>query len=207
MTGSEPDDELNPTRVYEEHTYHAAISGYNPGQKKSLQEYANLHAEDESLRRWKESLGIVPGAAPADANAPKLTIHKLALESSVLPNGSLGIQLDRPGELERLSKEPLQVPEGIEYSVMIRFSVGSEVLSGLKYIHVVRRAGMPVDRMEEMIGSYPPRNEPCEKRFAPSEAPSGFLARSGINSVRSKVVDDDGTVYADFAWSFKLVKA
>ncbi|PKI83490.1 hypothetical protein MVES_002641 [Malassezia vespertilionis] len=171
MTGSEPDDELNPTRVYEEHTYHAAISGYNPGQKKSLQEYANLHAEDESLRRWKESLGIVPGAAPADANAPKLTIHKLALESSVLPNGSLGIQLDRPGELERLSKEPLQVPEGIEYSVMIRFS------------------------------AFGP------KRFAPSEAPSGFLARSGINSVRSKVVDDDGTVYADFAWSFKLVKA
>lgn len=78
------------------------------------------------------------------------------------------------------------------------------MLSGLKYLHVVRRAGLPVDRMEEMIGSYPPRGEPYVKRFAPSEAPSGMLARSGTNSVRSRIIDDDGVVYADFSWSFKV---
>lgn len=37
------------------------------------------------------------------------------------------------------------------------------------------------------------------------EAPSGMLAR-GTYNVRSRVVDDDGTVYADFAWSFALAK-
>ena len=42
----------------------------------------------------------------------------------------------------------------------INFTVGREVLSGLKYLHVVRRAGVPVDRMEEMVGSYAPRAEP-----------------------------------------------
>lgn len=81
------------------------------------------------------------------------------------------------------------------------------MLSGLKYLQVVKRAGVPVDRMEEMIGSYPPRTEPYVKRFAPSVAPSGFLARSGTNSVRTRIVDDDGSVFADFSWAFKLVKA
>ncbi|WFD39932.1 rho GDP dissociation inhibitor [Malassezia japonica] len=190
-------DDLNPTPT----------AGYQPGEKKSLQEYAALDAEDESLRRWKESLGITAGGSAPNPNEPKLTIHSLALESDKIPSGSIGIQLDQPGDLERVSKNPLQIPEGIEYAVVINFTVGREVLSGLKYLHVVRRAGLPVDRMEEMIGSYPPRGEPYVKRFAPSEAPSGMLARSGTNSVRSRIIDDDGVVYADFSWSFKLVKA
>ncbi|WFD41568.1 rho GDP dissociation inhibitor [Malassezia psittaci] len=189
-------EDLNPTPT----------AGYQPGQKKSLQEYAALDAEDESLRRWKESLGISSGSAAMDPNAPKLTIHTLALESDSLKDGSIVLRLDQPGDLERASKSPLQIPEGIEYAVAITFSVGREVLSGLKYLQVVRRAGVPVDRMEEMIGSYPPRAQPYEKRFAPSEAPSGMLARSGTNSVRTRIIDDDGAVYADFAWSFKLVK-
>lgn len=55
-----------------------------------------------------------------------------------------------------------------------------------------------------MIGSYPPRAEPYTKQFPPSESPSGFLARSGTNSVRSRITDDDGVVYADFSWQFKV---
>jgi len=34
--------------------------GYKPGQKKTAEEYAALDAEDESLARWKASLGIAP---------------------------------------------------------------------------------------------------------------------------------------------------
>ncbi|WFD31882.1 rho GDP dissociation inhibitor [Malassezia sp. CBS 17886] len=199
-----------------------ATSGYKPGQKFSIQEYASLDAEDESLRRWKENLGLSASAVDGavDQNAPKIVIHSLSLESAALAGGAVRIQLDRPGELEKLEKNPLQVIEGIEYNVVLTFTVGREVFSGLKYLHVVRRAGMPVDRMEEMIGSYPPRKEPYTKRFAPSEAPSGLLARSGTNSVRSRyvrgraagdlrasIIDDDGVVFADFSWSFKLVKA
>ena len=60
-----------------------------------------------------------------------------------------------------------------------------------------------VDKMEEMIGSYGPRAEPYEKTFASSEAPSGLLAR-GNYSVRSRVVDDDGNVFADWEWAFKV---
>jgi Rho GDP-dissociation inhibitor len=38
---------------------------------KTTEEYAKLDAEDESLARWKASLGIVPGADAGSANGPK----------------------------------------------------------------------------------------------------------------------------------------
>lgn len=41
---------------------------------------------------------------------------------------------------------------------------------------------------------------------ARSCSPTGMLARSGSYAVRSRVIDDDGTVYADFEWTFKLGK-
>jgi hypothetical protein len=39
-----------------------------------------------------------------------------------------------------------------------------------------------------------------------SHSPTGMLARSGSYAVRSRVIDDDGKVYADFEWTFKLAK-
>lgn len=54
---------------------HSATAGYKPGEKKSIQEYAMLDAQDESLRRWKESLGISSDAAGAfNPNAPKVCV-------------------------------------------------------------------------------------------------------------------------------------
>ena len=46
--------------------------GYKPGAAKSADEYARLDAEDESLARWKASLGIVPGAG-GSATGPKVS--------------------------------------------------------------------------------------------------------------------------------------
>lgn len=42
------DDDLVPTQT----------AGYTPGQKKTLDEYNQLDAQDESLKKWKESLGL-----------------------------------------------------------------------------------------------------------------------------------------------------
>lgn len=78
-----------------------------------------------------------------------------------------------------------------------------------------------------MLGSYGPRPEAYTKDFDPEESPSGMLARSGSYNVRSRVIDDDGEVYAgalpftlhvqwpnlntlspslDWEWTFKLAK-
>lgn len=189
------DEELQPTQT----------AGFKVGEKKTLDEYTQLDANDESLNRWKASLGITGDAKALDG--PKLTVHSLALESESAPGGKVQISLDgSPQELEALRKNPMTIKEGIEYNIAITFSVGATVLSGLKYLHVVKRAGVTVDKMEEMIGSYGPRTEPYVKRFLTEEAPSGMLVRSGSNVVRSRIIDDDGNVYTDFTWSFKIGK-
>jgi RHO protein GDP dissociation inhibitor len=46
------------------------FQGYKPTAAKSTDEYAQLDAEDESLARWKASLGIVPGVG-GDTSGPK----------------------------------------------------------------------------------------------------------------------------------------
>lgn len=55
-----------------------------------------------------------------------------------------------------------------------------------------------VDKLEQMLGSYAPHPEgqPYTKLFQEEESPSGMLARSGAYNVRSRVIDDDGEIYA-----------
>ena len=61
---------------------------------------------------------------------------------------------------------------------------------------------LKVDKLEEMLGSYGPRDEHYIKNFEAEESPSGILARSGSYGVRSRVVDDDGEVYAGTCYPF-----
>lgn len=187
------DEDLKPSQT----------AGYNPGVAKTLEEYANLDAQDESLRKWKESLGIVPGTA---ANGkPTLSICSLSLHS---PDLSTPIVMDLTNQetLLKYKKEPITIKEGAEYSVEIAFKVEGGVISGVKYLQVVKRAGVKLDKLESMIGSYGPSSDVHVKRFVSEEAPSGMLARSGTYTARSRVIDDDGTVWADFEWSFKIAK-
>jgi Rho GDP-dissociation inhibitor len=52
--------------------------GYKLGEKKSVAEYAQLDAEDESLARWKASLGIGAGQlTPGDPSKPKVRLKVL----------------------------------------------------------------------------------------------------------------------------------
>jgi hypothetical protein len=51
--------------------------GYRPsGPAKTADEYAKLDAEDESLARWKASLGITPGQGSSAASGPKVCFHR-----------------------------------------------------------------------------------------------------------------------------------
>ncbi len=47
------------------------VTGYNPAAGKTVDEYRNLDATDESLARWKASLGL-NSAASGDTNGPKV---------------------------------------------------------------------------------------------------------------------------------------
>jgi len=53
-----------------------------------------------------------------------------------------------------------------------------------------------------MLGAYAPSPDgsPYTKKFPEEESPSGMLARSGTYNVRSRVIDDDGQIYAGALW-------
>jgi Rho GDP-dissociation inhibitor len=107
-----------------------------------------------------------------------------------------------------LKKKPFTIKEGCEYQMKATFVVQHQVLSGLKYIQVLKRHGVRVNKDQEMIGSYPPSTtgKPIyEKKFAKEEAPSGMLARGHYDAV-SRFVDDDDVTHLEFEWSFDIGK-
>ncbi|WVF67431.1 hypothetical protein IAT40_002187 [Kwoniella sp. CBS 6097] len=188
------EDELAPTET----------EGYKVGQSKTVAELAALDQEDESLQRWKASLGL--GTAGGGGGSKKVVLKTLFLQSPTLPK-QITIDLTQgPAELAKLKKEPLTIKEGVEYSVGITFTVENEIVSGLKYLQVVKRTGITVDKTEAMLGSYGPQEAAYTKVFASEESPSGMIARSGSYVVRSRVIDDDKHVWLDFEWGFKLGK-
>ncbi len=78
--------------------------------------------------------------------------------------------LSQPDSLAALKKNPVTIKEGAEYAVELKFSINHDVVTGLRYIQVVRRAGINVDKLESMIGSFGPSAEPMTKRFVTEEA-------------------------------------
>jgi len=133
----------------------------------------------------------------------------LELDSPTLPPGkTIVFNLSDTAKLANTKKNPIVIKEGVEYNVRITFKVNHSIISGVRYIQLVKRSGIKVDKLEQMLGSYgpSPTGEPYKKNFDPEESPSGILARSGSYNVRSRVIDDDGEVYADWEWSFKLAK-
>ncbi|KAI9842176.1 MAG: hypothetical protein M1838_003243 [Thelocarpon superellum] len=191
------DDDLAPSRT----------EGYKVGEKKTVEEYKNLDQNDDSLRRWKESLGIGTGNSIADANDPRRAII-LSLALEVEGRDDFIVDLTVPGALEKLKGKPFTIKEGARFRMKAKFRVQHDVLSGLKYLQVVKRKGIRVAKDEEMIGSYPPNNEGqpfYEKKFASEEAPSGMMMRGHYDAV-SKFIDDDDQTHLKFEWSFDITK-
>ncbi|RKO82710.1 rho-gdp dissociation inhibitor [Blyttiomyces helicus] len=180
-------DDLAPT----------ATSGYKVGAKKTVEELAQLDAADESLKKWKESLGLKGQAAgPAD-DPRKVVVLALALE--VDGRSDVVVDLSTPDAIKALENQNMTIKEGVEYRLKVKFKVQHDVISGLKYLHVVKRKGIKVDKMEEMLGSYGPAADPYEKKFLTEEAPSGMLAR-GHYVVKSRFVDDDNHCHLEWTW-------
>lgn len=108
------------------------------------------------------------------------------------------VSLPRQAQTKIKQTEPISfapLPSDSSHSPRFVFSLANFILPCAK-----------VDKMEAMIGSYPPKPEPYTKVFAAEECPSGMLARSGNFVARSRIIDDDGHVWLDFEWSFKIGK-
>ncbi|KAI5847480.1 rho guanidine dissociation inhibitor [Tricharina praecox] len=195
------DDELKPS----------VTEGYKVGEKKSVAEYANLDAHDESLARWKESLGVGAAAAQGSIGEPGDKRTVVILELALLINGrpDVVINLDETSAVEKLGENPFTIKEGSEYRMRVKFRVQHEVISGLRYLQLVKRKKIPVDKSDQMMGSYGPNtkeNPFYEKTFAEEEAPAGMLYR-GTYDALSKFMDDDHKEHLSFKWTFEIKRS
>uniref|UniRef100_A0A182K045 Rho GDP-dissociation inhibitor 3 n=1 Tax=Anopheles christyi TaxID=43041 RepID=A0A182K045_9DIPT len=192
--------EMNPAEVeQEEHD-----SSYQPPPQKTIEEIMAADAEDESLRKYKEAL---LGEAQAEkiifdeSDQRKVIVKKLAL----LVADRDPMELDLTGDLTKLKKNVFVIKEGIQYKIRIDFVVQREIVHGLKYVQKTYRMGVPVDKMVQMVGSYPPKKEIQSYTTPFEEAPSGMMAR-GTYSVTSLFTDDDKNEHLKWDWSFEIKK-
>lgn len=178
------------------------------------------------MQRWKASLGLNAGDPIHEPNDPrKCIIKSLALQ--VEGRQDVVIDLSSPGSVEDLKNKPFQIKEGSKFHIKATFQVHHEVLSGLKYLQVVKRKGIRVSKDEEMLGSYAPNTnvKPLYEKICKlnpnlstsqrdiclllsvneEEAPSGMIARGHYNAT-SKFVDDDDHTHLLFEWAFDIAK-
>ncbi|CAI5758566.1 unnamed protein product [Candida verbasci] len=188
------------------------VEGYTVGEKKTIDEYNKLDAEDESLAKWKASLGLSTNSnlLPIKPNDfRKVVITEMALEFPDQNLNPIVINFeDANGNTIKDNEVKFQIKEKSIYQLIIKFRVQSEIITGLKYLHSVKRGGIRVEKLEEPLGSYAPNtiDKPFyEKKFGEVEAPSGMIAR-GTYSAVSKFVDDDDNVHLTVPWSFSIVK-
>lgn len=203
MSANINDDDLVPEQV----------EGYTVGEKKTIAEYTQLDAEDESLAKWKASLGLSGNsdAYPVKAgDNRKVVIVEMALHFPDQPKlEPIIINLeDADGNTIKGKEIKFNIKEKSIYQLVIKFRVQHEIITGLRYLHSIKKAGIRVDKVDEPLGSYAPntKDKPYyEKVFGEVEAPSGLLARGNCSAV-TKFVDDDKTVHLSFPWSFTITK-
>ncbi|XP_017783458.1 PREDICTED: rho GDP-dissociation inhibitor 1 isoform X2 [Nicrophorus vespilloides] len=179
-------------------------SSYKPPPEKSIEEILAADQEDESLRKYKETLlgNAQSGVVIVEPDNPRrVIVKKLVLVVADRPE----IALDLSGDLSKLKKETFVIKEGVSYKIRIEFLVQREIVHGLKYVQKTYRMAVPVDKMAHMVGSYAPKTE-MQSYTTPSEdAPSGMMAR-GSYVVQSLFTDDDKNEHLKWEWTFEIKK-
>jgi len=196
-----PTEEV-PHNVHEEEDEDEVTPGYKPPEQKSLSTIVQLDQEDESLRKYKETLlGPNPTETIFFPEDPRHVImHKLEL----LVEGREEVKLDLSGDDHNLKKLPKVMKEGVQYRIRFHFHIQREIVTGLKYIQKTSRKGLRVDKTTHMVGSYGPKSEVQTYTTPVEDAPSVMLAR-GSYTIQSEFTDDDKSEHLkNLKWEWTL---
>ncbi|VEU23846.1 DEKNAAC104799 [Brettanomyces naardenensis] len=185
------------------------VPGFKVGQKKTIDEYTKLDANDESLNKWKKSLGLNLGEPLKVAPGDKRTVVIVSMTLKIRGQEPVVINLENEDSSSLKDKKiKFQIKENSVYHLIIRFKIQHDIITGLRYLQGVKKARITVDRIDEPLGSYAPNtvDKPYyEKVFQEIEAPSGILAR-GSYSALSKFIDDDKVTHMTLPWAFHITK-
>jgi len=170
---------------------------------KALAEIVGADKDDEALEKYKRDLlGDVSTVAIVDDADPRCVIIK---KMELVTEERDGLCLDLTLPKDEIKKVNFSVKEGIQYRIRISFNVQREIVTGLKYVHAVKKMGVRVENETYMVGSYGPKMELYEYMTPFDDMPTGMLAR-GKYKVISLFTDDDGHEHLKWEWGFELKK-
>ncbi|XP_010270123.1 PREDICTED: rho GDP-dissociation inhibitor 1 [Nelumbo nucifera] len=169
------------------------------GPQFTLKEQIEKDKEDESLRRWKEQLlGSVDINAVGESLEPDVKIMSISILSP--GRNELVLPLPESGNPKGLW---FSLKEGSRYRLKFSFMVSNNLVSGLRYSNTVWKAGVRVDSVKEMLGTFSPQAEPYTHEMPEETTPSGIFAR-GSYSAKTKFVDDDKKCHLDLTYTFDI---
>lgn len=88
----------------------------------------------------------------------------------------------------------------------IVFKVHNDIVQGLKYCCVVKKAGFVVEKNEEVLGTFAPiPSKEYSFDLIPEETPGGILYRGEYRG-KSMFIDNDGNVHMQFEYTFNIKK-
>jgi len=185
---------------------HEDDPNYQPPPEKSIDDMLQADKDDESLVKYKAALlgGAVAGsgAIVVEPDDPRKVIVK---KLSLVVEGREDNTIDLTEDLKTIKSKSFILKEGVKFRIKIDFIVQREIVHGLKYVQKTYRAGIPVDKMSHMVGSYAPKEDAHSYMTPAEDAPSGMLKR-GTYNVHSLFTDDDKSEHLKWEWSIEIKK-
>ncbi|ELP89059.1 Rho GDP-dissociation inhibitor, putative [Entamoeba invadens IP1] len=162
--------------------------------------------KDPSLVAYLKSLGMDPDYVPPKDDPRRVVISEFAVLFKT--RDPVILKLSTEADIAKAKSTPIPIKENEEFKMRVSFRVQHEPVLGLRIINTVSKLGKQVASDEEMLGSYPPKNEFQALELPKNdwnEAPSGMLARGEYKS-NVKFTDDDKQMYLQFDYLIKIVK-
>ena len=176
-------------------------------QANSVQDFLQRQDEDESVRKWKESLlgdaasGDLSLASPADD--PR---HVIAKEFKVVVHDgpTYTYNLEDKDQLTDLKKNGYELKEGQTFHYEVTILVHHDIVLGITFETKSKKMLAKQEASFE-IGSYPPTVAPISKVLDECEVPSGKLARGEYKTI-NVIKDERDNKYFTFESKFRIVK-
>jgi hypothetical protein len=174
----------------------------------TVQEFLERPDEDESVRKWKESLlGDAAGGDPtlsAPPDDPRRVIPK-TFKVIVTDGPTYTYNLEDKAQLDDLKKKGYVLKEGQSFHYELTVLVHHEIVLGLR---LKTKSKKMISSQEATfdIGSYPPTIAPIVKELDDCEVPTGAVTRGDYKCVNT-IEDDMGRTHIKFDSKFHISKA
>jgi len=136
----------------------------------------------------------------------EVEIIKISIMCPTRPQGDINFCFDKSdSNTFDKKKEKYYLKEGTVNQIRILFKVRYDLAIGLRWVNIVKRMGLQVDKYEEILGTYAPLKDVQYVDIIAEEVPKGFFSR-GKYLGKAMIVDAKGIVHMQYEYKFEICK-